>query len=156
MLHIGCHLSSSKGFAAMGETAASIGADTFAFFTRNPRGGSAKAADPADGAALMKLCQSKGFARLVAHAPYTMNLCSADGGLRDFALSMMKDDMARMELIPGNYYNFHPGSHTGQGVERGIGFRCPSYSSMQTPESRRGIRCSSCACAVLSAQLFCV
>ncbi len=122
MLHIGCHLSSSKGFAAMGETAVSIGADTFAFFTRNPRGGSAKAADPADGAALIKLCKNKGFARLVTHAPYTMNLCSADGGLRDFALNMMKDDMARMELIPGNYYNFHPGSHTGQGVETGIGF----------------------------------
>ena len=106
----------------MGDMALSIDADTFAFFTRNPRGGSAKAADPADGAALMKLCQNKNFARLVAHAPYTMNLCSADGGLRDFARNMMKDDMARMELIPGNYYNFHPGSHTGQGVEVGIGF----------------------------------
>lgn len=122
MLHIGCHLSSSKGFAAMGETAVSIGADTFAFFTRNPRGGSAKAADPADGATLMRLCQNKRFARLVAHAPYTMNLCSADEGLREFALNMMKEDMVRMELIPGNYYNFHPGSHTGQGVEVGIGF----------------------------------
>ena len=122
MLHIGCHLSSSKGFAAMGDMALSIDADTFAFFTRNPRGGSAKAADPADGATLMKLCQSKNFARLVAHAPYTMNLCSADSGLREFARNMMKDDMARMELIPGNYYNFHPGSHTGQGVDVGIGF----------------------------------
>ena len=122
MLHIGCHLSSSRGFAAMGETALSIGADTFAFFTRNPRGGSAKAADPADAAALTRLCSEKGFARLVAHAPYTMNLCSADAGLREFALAMMRDDMERMELIPGNYYNFHPGSHTGQGVETGIGF----------------------------------
>lgn len=84
----------------MGETAVSIGADTFAFFTRNPRGGSAKAADPADGATLMRLCQNKRFARLVAHAPYTMNLCSADEGLREFALNMMKEDMVRMELIP--------------------------------------------------------
>ena len=122
VLHIGCHLSSSKGFAAMGDMALSIGADTFAFFTRNPRGGAAKAADPADAAALMDLCRDRGFARLVAHAPYTMNLCSADVGLREFACTMMKDDLARMELIPGNYYNFHPGSHTGQGVETGIDF----------------------------------
>ena len=122
VLHIGCHLSSSKGFAAMGDMALSIGADTFAFFTRNPRGGAAKAADPADAAALMDRCRDRGFARLVAHAPYTMNLCSADAGLREFACTMMKDDLGRMELIPGNYYNFHPGSHTGQGVETGIEF----------------------------------
>lgn len=122
MLHIGCHLSSSKGYAAMGKTALSIEADTFAFFTRNPRGGSAKAVDPEDATALNKLCQENNFARLVAHAPYTMNLCSADGGLREFALNLMKDDVMRMELIPGNYYNFHPGSHTGQGVDVGIGY----------------------------------
>lgn len=122
MLHIGCHLSSSKGFASMGDVAVSIKGDTFAFFTRNPRGGSAKAADPEDASALVSLCKEKNFAPLVAHAPYTMNLCSADPGLRDFACNMMKEDLGRMELLPGNYYNFHPGSHTGQGVEVGISF----------------------------------
>ncbi|MBQ3114102.1 MAG: deoxyribonuclease IV [Phascolarctobacterium sp.] len=120
MLNIGCHLSSSKGFLAMGKTALSIGANTFQFFTRNPRGGKAKAVNPEDAAALVKLCQENNFAKLLAHAPYTMNPCAADEGLRDFARSVMEGDLAMLEYVPGNLYNFHPGSHVKQGVEVGI------------------------------------
>lgn len=120
MLYIGCHLSASKGFLAMGETALSIGANTFAFFTRNPRGGSAKHIDKDDVQALHNLCSEHRFAPLVAHAPYTLNLCSADESIRNFARQMLCDDIARMEHLPGNYYNFHPGSHTGQGTQTGI------------------------------------
>lgn len=104
----------------MGETALTIGADTFAFFTRNPRGGSAKAIDPADASALVGLLRERGFGRLVAHAPYTLNPASATERTREFARQAMADDLLRMESLPGNYYNFHPGSHVGQGVERGI------------------------------------
>jgi len=120
MFQIGCHLSSSGGFLAMGKTALEIGANTFAFFTRNPRGGKAKEIDKADADNLLDFCQKNSFGKIVAHAPYTMNLCSSDEGIRLFALNMLKDDLQRMEFIPGNYYNFHPGSHTGQGVEQGI------------------------------------
>ena len=120
MLNIGCHLSSSKGFLAMGKTALSIGANTFQFFTRNPRGGKAKAVNPEDAAALVKLCQENNFAKLLAHAPYTMNPCAADEGLRDFARNVMEDDLEMLEYVPGNLYNFHPGSHVKQGVEVGI------------------------------------
>ena len=120
MLNIGCHLSSSKGFLAMGKTALSIGANTFQFFTRNPRGGKAKAVNPEDAAALVKLCQEHNFAKLLAHAPYTMNPCAADEGLRDFARNVMEGDLAMLEYVPGNLYNFHPGSHVKQGVEVGI------------------------------------
>ncbi len=120
MLHIGCHLSSSKGFLAMGKTALSIGADTFQFFTRNPRGGKAKAIDPADAAALVALCEEHHFAKLIAHAPYTMNPCAADSKLMDFAHMVMEEDLAMLEYVPGNLYNFHPGSHVKQGVEVGI------------------------------------
>ena len=120
MLAIGCHLSTSKGFAAMGETALSIGANTFAFFTRNPRGGKAKAIDPADAAALRKLLVENGFAPLVAHAPYTLNPCSNKPEAREFALECMADDFVRMEAVPHSYYNFHPGSHVKQGAEAGI------------------------------------
>lgn len=120
MLAIGCHLSSSKGFAAMGETALSIGANTFAFFTRNPKGGAAKAIDPADAAALCSLMERNGFAPLVAHAPYTLNPCSDKENTRQFARMAMADDLSRMEFVPGSYYNFHPGSHVKQGVEAGI------------------------------------
>ena len=120
MLNIGCHLSSSKGFLAMGKTALSIGANTFQFFTRNPRGGKAKAVNPEDAAALVKLCQENNFAELLAHAPYTMNPCAADEGLRDFARNVMEGDLAMLEYVPGNLYNFHPGSHVKQGVEVGI------------------------------------
>lgn len=119
MLHIGCHLSSSKGFKAMGETALEIGADTFQFFTRNPRGSKAKDIDPKDAAALRELLAEHHFAPLIAHAPYTLNPASADPKTREFALQTMQDDLVRMEYLPGNLYNFHPGSHVGQGVEKG-------------------------------------
>lgn len=120
MLTIGCHLSTSKGFAAMGETALSIGANTFAFFTRNPRGGNAKAIDLDDVTVLQRILDENSFGPLVAHAPYTYNPCSAKERAREFALEAMADDLQRMELLPGNLYNFHPGSHVGQGAERGI------------------------------------
>ena len=120
MLRIGCHLSSSKGFLAMGKTALSIGANTFQFFTRNPRGGKAKAVNPEDAAALVRLCQENNFAKLLAHAPYTMNPCAADEGLRDFARNVMEGDLEMLEYVSGNLYNFHPGSHVKQGVEIGI------------------------------------
>lgn len=120
MFYIGCHLSSSKGFLAMGKTALSIGANTFQFFTRNPRGGKAKAVNPADIAALKKLAEENDFGPLLAHAPYTMNACAADDGLREFAQRMMLEDLAVMEQLPGNLYNFHPGSHVKQGSEVGI------------------------------------
>ncbi|MBQ8688678.1 MAG: deoxyribonuclease IV [Ruminococcus sp.] len=120
MLYIGCHLPSSKGYLAMGKHAISLGANTFAFFTRNPRGGSAKPVKEADAAAFRALAQEQGFGTLVAHAPYTMNLCSADPSIREFARNMLADDMLRMEYTPNQYYNFHPGSHVKQGVETGI------------------------------------
>lgn len=129
-MFIGCHLSSTKGFLAMGKTALSIGANTFAFFTRNPRGGSAKELDSEDAHALTELCKAEGFGPLVAHAPYTMNLCSADEGIRGFAADMLREDILRMEALPGNYYNFHPGSHTGQGVDVGIGFIAEALRSV--------------------------
>lgn len=129
-MFIGCHLSSTKGFLAMGKTALSIGANTFAFFTRNPRGGSAKELDSEDAHALTALCKAEGFGPLVAHAPYTMNLCSADEGIRGFAADMLREDILRMEALPGNYYNFHPGSHTGQGVDVGIGFIAEALRSV--------------------------
>lgn len=120
MLHIGCHLSSSNGFEAMGQTALSIGADTFQFFTRNPRGGKAKEIDPQDAQKLCELMQEHHFAPIIAHAPYTLNPASADPKIRDFALMTFADDLKRMEYVPGNLYNFHPGSHVGQGIEKGI------------------------------------
>ena len=129
-MFIGCHLSSTKGFLAMGETALSIGANTFAFFTRNPRGGAAKELDSEDAHALTELCKAEGFGPLVAHAPYTMNLCSADEGIRGFAADMLREDILRMEALPGNYYNFHPGSHTGQGVEVGVDFIAEALRSV--------------------------
>ena len=120
MLHIGCHLSSSKGFLKMGETALSIGADTFQYFTRNPRGSKAKAIDPEDAAALMRLMDEHDFPCILAHAPYTLNPCSKDPHVREFAQMTMADDLVRMEATPGQMYNFHPGSHTGQGMSEGI------------------------------------
>ena len=120
MLNIGCHLSSAKGFEHMGREALKINANTFQFFTRNPRGGSAKSIDAGDAARLMELTRQHSFGPLVAHAPYTLNPCSKDQKTRDFAYMAMADDLARMEYIPGNYYNFHPGSHVGQGTEKGI------------------------------------
>ncbi len=120
MLTIGCHLSTTKGYRAMGETALSIGANTFAFFTRNPRGGKAKDLDMDDVAALRGLMEQNDFGPLVAHAPYTYNPCSAKERAREFALEAMAEDLRRMEALPGNYYNFHPGAHVGQGSDAGI------------------------------------
>ena len=120
MLQIGCHLSASKGYLHMGREAVSIGAGTFQFFTRNPRGGSAKAVDEKDVAAYRAFAVENGIGVILAHAPYTLNGCSADPAIRDFATRTMKDDLRRMEYLPGNLYNFHPGSHVGQGVDAGI------------------------------------
>lgn len=134
MLTIGCHLSASKGFKNMGETALSIGANTFAFFTRNPRGGAAKAIDEADAQALIELMKEHNFGKLVAHAPYTVNPCSENEKTREFAHTVLADDMNRMEYIPGNYYNFHPGSHVGQGAEKGIELISEMLNDIITPE----------------------
>ena len=134
MFYIGCHLSSSNGFLAMGETALSIGATTFQFFTRNPRGSKAKAIDPDDAAAFRALWAEKGYGVVVAHAPYTINPCSKDERTREFALQTLADDLARMEYIPGNLYNFHPGSHTGQGVETGIAQIAETLNAILTPD----------------------
>jgi deoxyribonuclease-4 len=120
MLNIGCHLSTSKGFKHMGEEALSIGANTFQFFTRNPRGSKVKKMDEKDAAALMTLAQDNHFAPLLGHAPYTLNACSGDSHIREFAHMVIKDDLANMEYLPNNLYTFHPGSHVGQGVETGI------------------------------------
>lgn len=122
MLNIGCHLSSSKGFLHMGKEAQSIDANTFQFFTRNPRGSRAKEIDPADAKALVDFLQENRFAGILAHAPYTLNACSDKAQIREFAWQTMKDDLKRMEYIPGNMYNFHPGSHVGQGTEQGISY----------------------------------
>lgn len=120
MLYIGCHLSAAKGFYHMGKEALSIGANTFQFFTRNPRGGAAKKIDAADTAKLLELLQTQQFGPILAHAPYTLNACSADEKTREFALLTMKDDLQRMEHLPHNLYNFHPGSHVKQGAAAGI------------------------------------
>ena len=120
MLYLGCHLSSSKGFAAMGRMALSIGANTFQFFTRNPRGGAAKEIVPADAAALVQMQDAGEIGRIVAHAPYTLNPCAKEEKTLEFARNTMQDDLRRMEYVPGNYYNFHPGSHVGQGIDEGI------------------------------------
>lgn len=120
MLHIGCHLSSSKGFEAMGRAALSIGADTFQFFTRNPRGSKAKPMDAADAAALVNLMKEHHFSPILAHAPYTMNPCAKDPELRKLAAAMMEEDLGRLEHLPGSMYNFHPGCHVGQGIEAAV------------------------------------
>ncbi len=120
MLYIGCHLSASKGFLAMGKQAHSIGANTFQFFTRNPRGGAAKEIDENDVKAYLEFAKEHNFGRIVAHAPYTLNAAGSDARVRDFALMTFADDLKRMEYIPDNFYNFHPGSHVGQGAEKGI------------------------------------
>ena len=122
MLNIGCHLSVSKGYKHMGKEALSIGANTFQFFTRNPRGSKAKQINEKDVAALLDLAQKHQFVTLLAHAPYTLNACSADPHLREFAQKVMAEDLANMEYLPNNLYNFHPGSHVRQGVEAGIAF----------------------------------
>ena len=120
MIYLGCHLTSAKGFENMAKEAISINADTLQFFTRNPRGGSAKALDPEDVTRFRDFAAQAGIPVILAHAPYTLNGCSGDENVRRFARETMADDLRRMEATPGNLYNFHPGSHVGQGVEAGI------------------------------------
>ena len=134
MLYVGCHLSSTGGNVAMVETARKIGANTFAFFTRNPRGSKAKPEDPADCAKAVQLLKEHKFGTLVAHGAYTMNLCTADPDARAFARDVLCDDLRRMAALPGNFYNFHPGSHVGQGVEAGIGYICDALKTAMAPD----------------------
>ncbi len=134
MLKIGCHLSSAKGFLAMGKEAVKIGANTFQFFTRNPRGGKAKELDLEDVSAYNLFAKEQGFFPILAHAPYTLNACAADEGLREFAMNTMKDDLARLEYIPGSMYNFHPGSHVKQGPEQGIQLISAHLNQILWPE----------------------
>lgn len=134
MLNIGCHLSASKGYKAMGKEALKIGANTFQFFTRNPRGGKAKEIDPKDVEALLEIARENEFATMLAHAPYTLNACSADESIRKFALEVMEDDIKRMEYLPNNLYNFHPGSHVKQGVEVGIKYIIDMLNAVLKPE----------------------
>lgn len=134
MLNIGCHLSASKGFKHMGEEALSIGANTFQFFSRNPRGGKAKEIDEKDISAFLELAEKNNFTTILAHAPYTLNACSADEKIRNFAIEMMRDDLERMEYTPGNLYNFHPGSHVGQGIDTGIDYIVNMLNTILKPE----------------------
>ncbi len=133
MHYIGSHISSSKGYLAMGRQAAKLGANTFAFFTRNPRGGAAKAVDEADMAACVVYLQENAFGPVVAHAPYTMNACAAVPATREFALMAMTEDLQRLESVPGNYYNFHPGSHVGQGPQEGVRLIAAQLNAVLTP-----------------------
>ena len=134
MLHIGCHHSSTKGVAAMGRQALALGADTFQFFTRNPRGSRAKPLDEADAAALTELLRENHFAPIIAHAPYILNLASEKEENRRFAAETMADDLARLEHVPGQLYNFHPGSHVGQGMEQGIAYIAEGLNAILRPE----------------------
>ena len=134
MLKIGCHLSASRGYLHMGKEIISIGGNTFQFFTRNPRGGSAKPLDEADTAAFRQFAAEHGIEVILAHAPYTLNGCSADPAIRDFAARTMADDLQRMEATPGNLYNFHPGSHVGQGTEAGITRIADMLNGLLRPE----------------------
>jgi deoxyribonuclease IV len=136
MLNIGCHLSTSKGYENMGRDALSIGANTFQFFTRNPRGGKAKAIDIKDIEELLKIMEENNFAKILAHAPYTLNACSADERTRELAKEMMIDDLERMELMPNNLYNFHPGSHVKQGVGIGINYIVDMLNSVLKEEQK--------------------
>jgi len=131
---IGCHLSSAGGYMAMGQTAESIGANVFQFFTRNPRGGAAKPIDKADVAAFLEYSKEKGIGPILAHAPYTLNAAGADGRVREFAESVMRDDLKRLEMTPGALYNFHPGSHVGQGIEKGVELISGMLNRILSPE----------------------
>lgn len=133
MLYVGCHLSASAGNYAMVKTAESIGANTFAFFTRNPRGSKAKPEDPVDCEKAVAALKDAQFGKLVAHGAYTMNLCTAEAGAREFAASVLCDDLRRMAALPGNYYNFHPGSHVGQGTDTGISQICDALKKAMAP-----------------------
>lgn len=134
MFNIGCHLSASKGFMHMGEEALSIGADTFQFFSRNPRGGKAKDIDEKDISAFLDLAEKNNLTTILAHAPYTLNACSGDEKIRNFAIEIMKDDLERMEYIPNNLYNFHPGSHVGQGIDTGMDYIVNMLNTILRPE----------------------
>ena len=134
MLNIGCHLSASKGFFHMGKEAKSIGANTFAYFTRNPRGGKAKDIDEQDVKKFLEFIDENNFAKLVVHAPYTLNACSDKESTREFALDIMADDLKRMEYTPNQLYNFHPGSHVGQGVDVGIGLIVKQLNAVLTKD----------------------
>ena len=134
MLYLGCHLSASAGYAAMVKTALKLEANTFAFFTRNPRGSKAKKEDPADAAAAVELLKTHGFGPLVAHGAYTMNLCTADPEARAFACEVLCDDLRRMAALPGQFYNFHPGSHVGQGTEAGIDYISQALKKALEPD----------------------
>ena len=131
---IGCHLSSAGGYMAMGQTAVSIGANVFQFFTRNPRGGAAKPVDPADAKAFLAYAAENGIGPILAHAPYTLNAAGAEDRVREFAESTMRDDLKRLELTPGALYNFHPGSHVGQGAETGIMLIAGMLNRILTPD----------------------
>ncbi len=134
MFTIGCHLSASKGYLAMAKEAVSIGGNTFQFFTRNPRGGQAKPIDENDIVEFLKYSKEHGILIILAHSPYTLNACSADENIRKFAKETMADDLKRMEYTPGNYYNFHPGSHVGQGVNKGIDYIAEMLNEILTKE----------------------
>ncbi|MCH5202778.1 MAG: deoxyribonuclease IV, partial [Oscillospiraceae bacterium] len=134
MLNIGAHLSISKGFLACGKQATEIGANTFQFFTRNPRGGKAKDIDKKDTDALIVYMRENNFSKILAHAPYTLNPCSAAEKTREFALQTMADDLRRMEHLPNNLYNFHPGSHVGQGIDKGIELITNQLNTVLFPE----------------------
>ena len=134
MGYFGCHLSATAGNAAMVKTALAIGANTFAFFTRNPRGSKAKKEDPADCAKAVAMLEENGFGKLVAHGAYTMNLCTADAEARAFAAEVLADDLRRMAALPGNFYNFHPGSHVGQGTDAGIGYIAAALRQAMSPD----------------------
>ena len=134
-IYIGCHLSVAQGFAAMGETMLSLGGNTFAYFTRNPRGGKTKALEPVDAEKLRTLLKTERFGPTVAHGSYTMNLCAANEQTRRNALDMLKKDLDRMAYFPGSFYNFHPGSHTGQGTETGIRLIADALNAVLTPDT---------------------
>ena len=134
MLEIGCHLSSSKGYEAMAKEAEKIHANTFQFFTRNPRGAKAKEIKLEDVEAFLIRAKEQGIERILTHAPYTLNACSADESIREFAIHTMKDDLKRMEYTPGNCYNFHPGSHVKQGTEIGIQYIADMLNEILTPQ----------------------
>ncbi len=149
-MHIGYHESTSNGFLALGEEAVSVGGDTFAFFTRNPRGGKAKEIEKDDADKLVAFMKKHNFAPPVAHAPYTMNPCSADEGLRQYAYEMMVDDFARLEYTPGSLYNFHPGSHTGQGADVGIDLTSSMIANVfNTVIGRPGTEKKACSTTLL-------
>ncbi|MGI6256555.1 MAG: deoxyribonuclease IV [Anaerovoracaceae bacterium] len=135
-MFIGSHISVAGGYGKMGKEALSIGANTLAFFTRNPRGGKKKAVNIEDVSAFRMLAEKNGFGKLVAHAPYTLNPCSQTKKVREFARIAVSEDLEAMELLPGNYYNFHPGSHTGQGVETGIRLICELLNDILTPDQQ--------------------